>query len=202
MKTTFKPASIFFSVSVTAAALASAGVDAAPSNSFAGSTSAPSNQYNQLVEQQRQIRSQPVYQQAAPQRPAQTTYQHADRSMGALGFSPNVPIPAAGAQQPARTLGQIGSSLIESNPKMGPAVTGAVAAGQIGMGTLNGVKAAAGAATAYAQPQLAPAVLPKAALNAAMSVNNFRQACNAGAWNDYAKRVREQQACLPYPGMK
>lgn len=171
-------------------------------NTGAGQTTQPSMQYQrQLAEQQRQKST--SYYQPAPPKSNYGQYGHADRTMGSLGFAPNVIVrPSSTPTTPAPTAAQIGSRLIESNPKWGPYVAGAAATSFVASGLANSVMAGGSVASAIAQPATAPAALPSAALRSGMAANSFRSACKAGAWLDYAARVQQQQACLPYPGMK
>ena len=171
------------------------------SNSGAGTTTQPSMQYQrQVAEQQRQKNTYYYQAMPAPSQP-RTTYGHVDRTMGSLGFAPSIAIRPSSAP-PAPTAAQIGSRLIESNPKWAPYVAGAAATGFVASGLANSVMAGGSVASAIAQPATAPAALPSAALRSGMAANSFISACKAGAWLDYAARVKQQQACLPYPGMK
>jgi hypothetical protein len=167
--------------------------------SGAGCTMQPSLQWQQQQAESQQ-RANTHYYQTAPSRPSPSQTTWIQSPTGIPGYAPiPVPSPTAPAAQSAR---QIGAGLIESNPKLGPYVAGAAITGFVAQGIGNSVIAGGSVASAIAQPTTATAVLPGAVLRAGMAANNFRNACNAGAWLDYAARVQQQQACLPYPGMK
>ena len=106
------------------------------------------------------------------------------------------------SNKPAPTAAQIGSRFIEKHPNMGGLVAATATTVHIVSGVANTTMAVGSVATTISQPYTAAATLPGAALRGGMALNNFRQACNAGAWIDYAKQVQKQQACIPYPGMK
>lgn len=166
----------------------------------AGTTTQPSMQ-RQAAEQQRQKSI--SYYQPAPPKVNYGQYGHVDRTMGSLGFTPNVVVKPATTPMPTGpTAAQIGSRFIEKHPQMGGLVAATATTGHFVAGVANTTIAVGNVATTISQPYTAPATLPGAALRGGMAVNNFRQACNAGVWMDYAKQVQKQQACIPYPGMK